>query len=838
MAVANHRPLRWLSQIRKTDLAEVGGKGANLGELLAAGLPVPSAFVVCASAFREALSAAPWQDEIRTLPVRAASASAAELRALSADAMARIRAVSVPAAMREEVTQAYRELGKDAPVAVRSSAIGEDTERTSFAGMHDSFVGVTGDDALWDAIRACWASAYGARALVYRAAQHIEDEPCVAVVVQRMVHAARAGVLFSADPTTKSTDVMVIEAALGFGEVVVSGAVEPDRYVADAVTGALRDWHRGVQDSMLRWSPGEGTRSEPLGADLRSRRVLSDDDVAALVRLGSRITALYGAPQDVEWAEEGGRFYIVQSRPITQSAHTGARVRDEFLAEGEALPARPTAPAQAAGAKQSIAPPPSAPAGTDTSARRIVGLAASPGRVSGRARILMRPEEGEALLDGEILVAPMTAPDWLPTLRRAAAVVTERGGLTCHAAIVSRELGIPAVVGAHDATRLLHEGQTITVDGGRGWVLFGDAASEAAPGPARAVAPAADDTPSMRGPGASRAGAAPAGQSATHLLVNVSMADQAEGAARLPVDGVGLLRAEFLYLDALEHRHPGTWLRAGRTRDLIERLKAPVQRIAQAFAPRPVVYRTYDFRTHEFRGLEEGERFEAVEANPMIGFRGCFRYAREPALFDAELVMLAEVRQESPNLEVMLPFARTAWEVEACLERIWRSPLASQRGLRIWLMAEVPSVAYWLPAYARLGVHGVSIGSNDLTQLMLGVDRDSTTCAALFDERDGAVLDAIQRIVRRARAHGLKTSICGEAPSRDPSFIAELVALGIESISVNPDAVATAQAAILRAEHQLLVQAAREHHERKLRRHRPDITGRGARPRRRLGGTS
>ena len=757
--------LRRFEDLSKQDVDYAGGKGANLGEMTAAGLPVPPGFVVGASSYALFCDVGGLRDRIEERLSSVDVDDTAALDLATKEVRRMVEAEPVPDDVASEIRAAYLELAGDRdnpPVAVRSSATAEDTEAASFAGMNETFLNVRGPDEVVEAVRRCWSSLFGARTVFYRAKQGFgQADMDIAVVVQIQILSTRAGVMFTIDPASGDRDRLVIEGSLGLGESVVSGQVSPDRYVIDK--SDLHILKRDVKrkELVIEPLPDGGTRTRELSGDESTQPVLTDDEVRRVAELGIRDEKHYGTPQDTEWAfDEEGIAWMLQSRPVTASGgDTSTEVAEP---EGETL---------------------------------VRGLGAAPGVGHGEVKIISELSRGNDLKEGDVLVTHMTAPDWVPLMRRSAAIITDSGGMTCHAAIVSRELGIPCVVGAADATSKLRDGELVTVDATHGTVYEGE------------VAVNAQEQGSGDGPGPVGGGAP---VTATQLLVNLSEPSQIERAASLPVEGCGLLRAELMVIEALEGRHPRLLIEQGKGDEFVDRMGEALTKFAEGFAPRPITYRTIDFRSNEFKGLEGGDRFEPEESNPMIGYRGALRYMREPDLFGLELAAIKRVWDAGhTNFHVMLPFVRTPRELTACRNQMRDAGLLDLPEFELWVMAEVPSVYFHLPRYAELGVKGISIGSNDLTQLMLGADRDSEAVAELFDERDAAVADYLRLLIPRAKELGLSTSICGQAPSVHREYAQLLVEAGIDAISVNIDAVDRARRLIAAAERRVLLDAAR-----------------------------
>ncbi|HET9580312.1 MAG TPA: phosphoenolpyruvate synthase [Usitatibacter sp.] len=776
------------SEIGGSDVPLVGGKNAALGEmyreLAPLGVPVPNGFAVTAHAYRTALERAGAWPKLREALEGLDPEDVTDLATRSARARDIVYAAPLPVELITEILDGYSELraeyGAGITLAVRSSATAEDLPTASFAGQHETFLNVHGEAMLLDAVRRCFASVFNDRAVRYRIDQGFDHfKVLLSVGVQKMVRSdlAASGVAFSLDTETGFRDVVLTTAAYGLGENVVQGAVDPDEFLvfkpalARGKRAVLRRTLGGKKVKMVYGTAAtrRATVNVPTSPEERARFCITDDEVLTLadytVRIESHFSARAGhpVPVDVEWARDGedGKLYVVQARPETVASRRSMALLTEYAIEG-----KPRA--------------------------LVTGRAVGQKVASGRARIVRGPAELAAFEPGDVLVADTTAPDWGTVMKRAAAIVTNRGGRTCHAAIVARELGIPAVVGAENATTALHDGDIVTVscaEGTKGRVYAG----------AVRFTMRHTDTRSLP-------------RTRTQLMVNIGDPDLAFQLSFLPVQGVGLARMEFVIANHIR-AHPMALLHPERIDDagvraqvealtrnhasgaefFVERLSEGVATIAAAFHPRPVIVRMSDFKTNEYASLLGGRWFEPEEENPMIGFRGASRYAH-PAYaegFALECAAMKRVREAMglDNVKLMIPFCRRLEEAEQVVTRMAELGLArGMNGLEIYVMCEIPNNVILADGFSRW-FDGFSIGSNDLTQLVLGVDRDSELVAFDYEERDAGVMEMIRLAIAGAHRNHRHIGICGQAPSDYPEYAGFLVREGIDSISLNPDSV-------------------------------------------------
>jgi pyruvate,water dikinase len=799
--------VRWFSEIASADLALVGGKNASLGEmyqeLTSEGLRVPNGFALTTRLYRDALAESGIEGALREVldaldvnDVEALQRGGQRCRELVYDA-------ALPAGGREQILGAFAELrgqyGADLRVAVRSSATAEDLPHASFAGQHDSYLNIAGGEALVDACRRCLASVFTDRAIRYRADHGFDHlEVALSVGVMKMVRADRgsSGVIFTLDTESGFRDVILINSAWGLGENIVQGTIDPDEFYVHKPT--LRLGHRCVlrrklgekQMRMVSGSRrgGGSTYNVPTDPADRARYSLADEDVLALADQALIIEAHYSrragsdVPMDIEWARdaEDGELYIVQARPETVASRANPNRLVHYRLSG-------SAPELARG--------------------RAVGSAVA----TGTARVIRDLREIRDFAEGDVLVADTTAPDWGAVIKKASAIVTNRGGRTCHAAIVARELGIPAVVGSGTATEQIPSGEVVTVscaEGEVGRVLAGTVAFETE----------TMDLESLP-------------RTKTQMMLNVGNPDVAFKMAMLPNDGVGLARLEFIITEYVR-AHPMALLHPERIEDpevarelqalcrgyadraeyFVARLAEGVGTIAAAFYPKPVVVRLSDFKSNEYADLLGGGAFEPVEENPMLGFRGASRYAHPAyeAGFALECAALKRVREAMGlhNVRVMVPFCRRVEEAERVLATMAAHGLArGENGLEVYMMCEIPNNVLLIDEFSA-HFDGFSIGSNDLTQLTLGVDRDSEMVAFEFDERDPGVLRMLELAVTGAKRNGKHSGICGQAPSDYPEIAEFLVRRGIDSLSLNPDSVVAATELVAQVEAKIAAEGA------------------------------
>ncbi len=751
--------LVWFKDITKEDVGIAGGKGANLGELYRSGIPVPNGFIVTANAYFEAVKLNGAIDRIRGILFNLDRENPSLLESKARLCQEEILNLKLTPKLESGITAFYKKLsaGKRIHVAVRSSATAEDLPGASFAGQQATFLNISGIEELKKAILSCWASLFNARAIFYREEKRFDHfKVGIAVPVQIMVASEVSGIMFTVDPITGNKNRLVIEAIFGLGEMIVSGQTTPDHYEYDKKTETIIQKSIVAQKEMM---VRGGTDNKLINVSKPYQKVqkLPDDKIIELARIGQKVEDHYYFPQDLEWAYEDNKLYIVQSRPITTLKETeDLQKLSKNKLDPDKIPI-------------------------------LTGAPASPAIASGPVVIIRSPKELDKIKKGDVLVTEMTNPDYVPAMKRASAIVTDKGGRTSHAAIVSRELGIACVVGTGNATKILKTGMIVTVNGAKGLIYAGQLIR---------------GTKDFQRDSSDKNPASHARKTATHLYVNLAEPDLAAQIASKNVDGVGLLRAEFIL--AQIGTHPKEFLREKKGGEFTKFLAQKLEIFAKNFGKRPVIYRASDLKSNEYRNLIGGDRYEPKESNPMLGYRGAFRYIKDPDVFKLELDAIKIVRGKHKNLHLMIPFVRSVNELITVKALVQNSGLFEDEDFKFWMMVEIPVNVILLEDFIKVGINGVSIGSNDLTMLILGTDRDNEEVATEFNEMSPAVLWALEKIIKTCQKHKVTASICGQAPSIFPDLTEKLVSWGITSISVNPDVIENTREIIYRAEEKLV----------------------------------
>jgi pyruvate,water dikinase len=792
----------WFENLRKTDIPSVGGKNANLGEMTNAGIPVPPGFAITAYSYKKFIEDTGIATKIYEIIQETVKDTndPAEYEEASVKIRKLIESTTMPKDIENAVKSAYKELCKkldlkDVFVAVRSSATAEDLPDASFAGQQETYLNVKGVDEVIEKTVKCWSSLFTPRAIFYRNEKGFAHEKVfISVGVQKMVNSKSAGVIFTLNPVTGDTSQIVIEGNYGLGETVVSGAVNPDHFVVDKNSQKIIERQTAKKTLQYLRDPNTGkTVHSEVPSEKQEQPCISDEEVLKLAELAKLIEKHYGKAQDIEWAIDSdlsfpSNVFIVQSRPETVWS---TKLTQAPKAEAEVM--KPTEMLKVV----------------------IKGIAA--GRRSfgiGVAKVVTNPQEAAKVMQkGDILVTDMTNPDYVPFMKLAGAIVTDKGGVTCHAAIVSRELGIPCVVGTENATKLMVTGKEYTVDSKSGVVYEG-------------IMPALTEQLSSS-TGASASQATVSGGvfqsvpvTATKIYMNLGVPEKIEDYKDLPFEGIGLMRIEFI-LASYIGEHPLYLIETGQSQKFVDKLADGIATVARAIQPRPVVVRFSDFKTNEYRELKGGEKYEIVEANPMLGWRGCSRYISQwyEKAFRLECKAIRKCREEwgLKNVWIMLPVVRTLWEIKKCLDIMREESLERSRDFKVWFMAETPSIAILADEFSKL-CDGFSIGSNDMTQGILMIDRDSERLGQMgyFDEREPAVERIIAHLIKVAHQNGCTVSICGEGPSNLPDFAEFLVRAGIDSISVNNDAVIATKKHVASIEQKMILEQLAEQRERIL----------------------
>ena len=773
--------LLWFEQLERKDVDIVGGKSSSLGEMTAkTDVPVPYGFATTAYAYRYFIKESGLEEKMRSILSELTDVeNSALLRDVSARLRDAIMAEKMPQDLQDAIGAAYVELGKrvgeeNPYVAVRSSATAEDLPDASFAGQQDTYLNVQGAETIIAKVKECYASCFTDRAVYYREKQGFDHiEVALSAVVQMMVFSKTSGVMFTVNVATGDDNNILIEAAFGLGEYVVQGTVTPDNYTISKHDHKIIDRCVNEQDIMLVRKKGGDCEEVQVPEELRKVQTLTDEQILELADYAKKIEKHYGCYMDMEWGvdERTNKIWILQARPETvwsrRNKEGGAKVQ-----ESKSM--------------------------TTTDHKVIVkGLPASPGKVSGRVHVILDPSRIEEFKEGEILVTEMTAPDWVPAMKKAKAIVTDSGGMTCHASIVSRELGIPCIVGTKSrgeaATVTIPDGIDVTIDATHGVVYEGiieEAKKENQAGAAVAVAEYFPPT-------------------GTKVYMNLGDPELAEKYSSLPCDGIGLMREEFIWTTYI-HEHPLYLIKTGHPEKVVDQLAEGMRQVCQAMAPRPVTLRFSDFKSSEYRDLKGGDEFEPYEPSALLGWRGASRYY-DPKYIEAfklECQAVVKVREEFglKNLNVMIPFCRNVEECEKVVKIMAECGLERGKDFKVWLMAEIPSNIILADQFNKY-VDGYSIGSNDLTMLVLGCDRDNDTVSHIYDERNLAVRRAVRHLIEVAHSEGKTVSICGQAPSVYPEFCEFLIKSGIDSISVNPDTVKFTKKLVAQVEQRVMLDA-------------------------------
>ena len=772
--------LLWFEQLEREDVAIVGGKSSSLGEMTAkVDVPVPYGFATTAHAYRYFFEKSGLDNEVREL---VGELTDVENSALLRDVCARIRQAildkEMPQDLQDAIAAAYEELGKkmniDQPyVAVRSSATAEDLPDASFAGQQDTYLNVQGAETIIAKVKECYASCFTDRAVYYREKQGFDHlDVALSAAVQMMVFSKAAGVMFTVNVATGDDQNILMEAAWGLGEYVVQGTVTPDNYTVCKKTHKILEKNVNGQDVKLVRKAGGDCEEQMVALDEQNMQKLTDEQIIELAGYAKKIEEHYGCYMDMEWGvdERDGKLWILQARPET----VWSRRNKENGAPKEE--------------KKAV-----------TTDRKVIvkGLPASPGQVSGRVHVILDPSRIDEFKEGEILVTEMTAPDWVPAMKKAKAIVTDSGGMTCHASIVSRELGIPCIVGTKSrgeaATTTIPDGIDVTIDATHGVVYEGILEEPKKEQAAQQGAVVAEYFP-------------PTG---TKVYMHLGDPELAEKYSNLPCDGIGLMREEFIWTTYI-HEHPLHLIKIGQPEKVVDQLAEGMRQVCQAMAPRPVTLRFSDFKSSEYRDLKGGDEFEPYEPSALLGWRGASRYY-DPKYIDAfklECLAVRKVREEFglKNLHVMIPFCRNVEECEKVVNIMASCGLARSKDFKVWLMAEIPANIILADQFNKY-VDGYSIGSNDLTMLVLGCDRDNDTVSHIYDERNLAVKRAIRHLIDVAHKDGKTVSICGQAPSVYPEFCEFLIKSGIDSISVNPDTVKFTKKLVAQVEQRVMLDA-------------------------------